>query len=40
MAAPGARVKMTGMTAFADGSLKRLELLNFEGKALLGYDVP
>lgn len=40
VAAPGARVKMTGMTAFAGGSLKRLELLNFEGKALLGYDVP
>jgi hypothetical protein len=40
VAAPGAEVKMTGMTRFSGGSLDRLELINFENKALLSYDVP
>lgn len=40
VAAPGAEVKMTGMTRFSGGSLNRLELIRFDGKALLSYDVP
>ena len=40
VAAPGAEVKMTGMTRFSGGTLNRLELIRYDGKALLSYDVP
>ena len=39
-ASPGATFTMEGVTHFARGSLSRLELVRFDGKPLLGYDVP
>jgi anti-sigma factor RsiW len=39
-AAPGATFPMEAVTHFARGSLSRLELVRFDGKALLAYDVP
>ena len=39
-ASPGATFPMDGVTHFARGSLSRLELVRFDGKALLRYDVP
>jgi hypothetical protein len=39
-AAPGAEFPMPGVTHFAGGSLDRLELVRYDGKALLAYDVP
>lgn len=39
-AAPGATFTMPGVTHFARGSLSRLELVRYDGKALLAYDVP
>lgn len=39
-AAPGATFPMEGVTHFARGSLARLELVRFDGKALLAYNVP
>jgi putative zinc finger protein len=39
-AAPGSDFPMEGVTHFAAGSLSRLELVQYDGKALLAYDVP
>jgi hypothetical protein len=39
-ASPGAEFPMEAVTHFARGSLSRLELVQFDGKALLAYDVP
>jgi anti-sigma-K factor RskA len=39
-ASPGATFQMDGVTHFARGSLSRLELVRFDGKALLRYYVP
>ncbi|MCM4079356.1 anti-sigma factor family protein [Paractinoplanes hotanensis] len=39
-AAPGAEFTMPAVTHFGPGSLSRLELVQFDGKALLAYDVP
>jgi len=39
-ASPGAEFPMEAVTHFARGSLSRLELVRFDGKALLAYDVP
>jgi hypothetical protein len=39
-ASPGATFPMEAVTHFARGSLSRLELVRFDGKALLAYDVP
>lgn len=39
-AAPGATFQMEAVTHFARGSLARLELVQFDGRALLAYDVP
>jgi hypothetical protein len=39
-ATPGATFPMAGFTHFARGSLARLELVRFDGKAMLAYDVP
>jgi predicted anti-sigma-YlaC factor YlaD len=39
-ASPGATFPMEGVTHFARGSLARLELVRFDGKAQLSYDVP
>jgi anti-sigma-K factor RskA len=38
--APGTEFPMKGMTHFAGGSLSRLELVQYDGKVLLAYDVP
>lgn len=39
-AAPGAHFTMEAVTHFTQGSLSRLELVQYDGKALLAYDVP
>jgi hypothetical protein len=39
-ASPGATFQMEGVTHFARGSLARLELVRFDGRALLAYNVP
>jgi anti-sigma-K factor RskA len=39
-AAPGTEFPMNAVTHFARGSLDRLELVRYDGKALLAYDVP
>ncbi|MEV6843703.1 zf-HC2 domain-containing protein [Actinoplanes sp. NPDC051411] len=39
-AAPGTDFPMEAVTHFAAGSLSRLELVQYDGKALLAYDVP
>jgi hypothetical protein len=39
-AAPGTEFPMQGATHFGPGSLARLELVQFDGKAVLAYDVP
>lgn len=39
-AAPGTEFPMKAVTHFAGGSLDRLELVRYDGKALLAYDVP
>jgi anti-sigma factor RsiW len=39
-AAPGTDFSMPAVTHFAGGSLDRLELVRYDGKALLAYDVP
>jgi anti-sigma-K factor RskA len=39
-AQPGAQFTMPGATHFAKGSLSRLELVQYDGKVLLAYDVP
>ncbi len=39
-ASPGAEFKMPAVTHFGPGSLSRLELVQYDGKALLAYDVP
>ena len=39
-AAPGAEFAMPGVTHFGPGSLSRLELVRYDGKVLLAYDVP
>jgi anti-sigma-K factor RskA len=39
-ASPGADFTMEAGTHFGRGSLARLELVRFDGKPLLGYDVP
>jgi Putative zinc-finger len=38
-ASPGAEFPMQGNTHFGRGSLSRVELVQFDGKALLAYDV-
>ena len=39
-ASPGAEFPMAAATHFAGGSLARLELVRYDGKALLAYDLP
>jgi len=39
-AAPGLKFPMDGFTHFARGRLSRLELVRFDGKVMLAYDVP
>ncbi|MBM2617992.1 zf-HC2 domain-containing protein [Actinoplanes sp. LDG1-06] len=39
-AIPGAEFEMPGVTHFGIDSLSRLELVQYDGKALLAYDVP
>jgi predicted anti-sigma-YlaC factor YlaD len=39
-AVPGAEFTMPGVTHFGRDSLSRLELVQYDGKALLAYDVP
>ncbi|MEV4351800.1 zf-HC2 domain-containing protein [Actinoplanes sp. NPDC049596] len=39
-AEPGAQFTMPAATHFGPGSLSRLELVQYDGKALLAYDVP
>jgi hypothetical protein len=39
-AEPGTDFPMEAVTHFASGSLSRLELAQYDGKALLAYDVP
>ena len=39
-AKPGAEFTMPGTTHFGRGSLSRLELVQYDGKVLLAYDVP
>ena len=39
-AKPGAEFTMPGVTHFGRGSLSRLELVQYDGKVLLAYDVP
>jgi anti-sigma-K factor RskA len=39
-AAPGTDFPMDAVTHFAAGSLSRLELVQYDGKALLAYNVP
>lgn len=39
-AEPGTDFPMDAVTHFAAGSLSRLELVQYDGKALLAYDVP
>jgi predicted anti-sigma-YlaC factor YlaD len=39
-ASPGTDFPMDAVTHFAAGSLSRLELVQYDGKALLAYDVP
>jgi predicted anti-sigma-YlaC factor YlaD len=39
-AAPGTDFPMDAVTHFAAGSLSRLELVQYDGKALLAYDIP
>ncbi|WP_097327879.1 anti-sigma factor family protein [Paractinoplanes atraurantiacus] len=39
-AEPGSQFTMPGATHFGPGSLSRLELVQYDGKALLAYDVP
>jgi hypothetical protein len=39
-ASPGAEFTMQAVTHFGRGSLSRLELVQFDGKTLLAYDVP
>jgi anti-sigma factor RsiW len=39
-ASPGAEFPMKAVTHFARGSLSRLELVQYDGTALLTYDVP
>ncbi|MEU4419500.1 zf-HC2 domain-containing protein [Actinoplanes sp. NPDC024001] len=39
-AKPGATFTMQGATHFAEGSLARLEVVRFDGKAMLEYDLP
>lgn len=39
-ASPGAKFTMQGVTHFGQGDLSRLELVQYDGKALLAYDVP
>lgn len=39
-ATPGTDFPMEAVTHFAAGSLSRLELVQYDGKALLAYDVP
>ncbi|HET6481012.1 MAG TPA: zf-HC2 domain-containing protein [Actinoplanes sp.] len=39
-ATPGAEFAMPGVTHFGRGSLSRLELVQYDGKVLLAYDVP
>lgn len=39
-AAPGAVFPMQGFTHFGRGSISRVELVRFDGKVLLAYDVP
>lgn len=39
-AAPGAEFGMEAVTHFGPGALSRLELVQYDGKALLAYDVP
>ncbi|HEY0001104.1 MAG TPA: zf-HC2 domain-containing protein [Actinoplanes sp.] len=39
-ASPGAEFPMKAVTHFARGSLSRLELVKYDGTALLAYDVP
>ncbi|MGK5680357.1 anti-sigma factor family protein [Actinoplanes sp. URMC 104] len=39
-ASPGAEFAMPGVTHFGRGSLSRLELVQYDGKVLLAYDVP
>jgi anti-sigma factor RsiW len=39
-AEPGTEFPMDAVTHFAAGSLSRLELVQYDGKALLAYDVP
>jgi len=39
-ASPGAEFSMSAVTHFGRGSLSRLELVQYDGKVLLAYDVP
>jgi anti-sigma-K factor RskA len=39
-AAPGSDFLMEAVTHFTAGSLSRLELVQYDGKALLAYDIP
>ncbi|WP_328464445.1 zf-HC2 domain-containing protein [Actinoplanes sp. NBC_00393] len=39
-AKPGATFTMQGATHFAEGSLARLEVVRFDGKAMLKYNLP
>lgn len=40
LAQPGTSFKMPGATHFGEGSLARLEVVRFDGKAMLEYDLP
>jgi hypothetical protein len=39
-ASPGTEFGMEAVTHFTSGSLSRLELVQYDGKALLAYDIP
>ena len=40
LAQPGTEFKMPGATHFSEGSLSRLEVVRYDGKAMLAYDLP
>ncbi|MFC7529453.1 anti-sigma factor family protein [Actinoplanes sp. GCM10030250] len=40
LAQPGTTFRMPGVTHFAEGSLARLEVVRYDGKAMLAFDMP
>ncbi|WP_433828053.1 anti-sigma factor family protein [Actinoplanes sp. CA-015351] len=40
LAQPGTDFRMPGATHFGEGSLSKLEIVRFDGKAMLTYDLP